>query len=214
MGGRQQRSFPPTASSACHTSPLDNHPNAGRNKWDADPITATVLFLFVLFNRVSSISKRAHSKKGTFRFDHIHFWSHYKKGTFHMEHFRKRAHSVLSTFQKGCNPERAHYILSTFLKWNISFWPILICRHSILITFHKGTFHFEHFKKVHILFWAHFILSTFWKGHISFWAHFKKGIFQKEPNPKRAHSILSISKKRTIQKELVTFWTFHKVYIP
>jgi hypothetical protein len=48
VGGRQQRSFPPTASSACHTSPLDNHPNAGRNKWDGDPITAIVLFLFVV----------------------------------------------------------------------------------------------------------------------------------------------------------------------
>ena len=73
MGGRQQRSFPPTASSACHTSPLDNHPNAGRNKWDADPITAIVLFLFC-FNRVSSISKRAHSKKKvTFRFVYILF---------------------------------------------------------------------------------------------------------------------------------------------
>ena len=121
MGGRQQRSFPPTASSACHTSPLDNHPNAGRNKWDADPITATVLFLFVLTEslpfRKEPIPKKAHFVLIIFTFD----YSHYKKGTFHMEHFRKRAHSVLSTFQKGCNPERAHYILSTFLKWNISF---------------------------------------------------------------------------------------------
>ena len=45
MGGRQQRSFPPTARSACHTSPLDNHPNAGRNKWDKDLIIAKVFVL-------------------------------------------------------------------------------------------------------------------------------------------------------------------------
>ena len=78
MGGRQQRSFPPTASSACHTSPLDNHPNAGRNKWDADPITARVLFLFVLF----------HFEKSTFQKRHISFWMY--------------SHSVLCTLRKGC----------------------------------------------------------------------------------------------------------------
>ena len=92
MGGLQQRSFPPTASSACHTSPLDNHPNAGRNKWDADPITATVLFLFVLTESLP------------FRKEHIPKKAHFVLIIFTFDYIIKRAHSIWSTFEKGHIP--------------------------------------------------------------------------------------------------------------
>ena len=57
---------------------------------------------------------------------------------------------------------------------------------------------------MNILFWAHFILSTFWKGHIPKGAQSKKSTFHFEHFQKRS----------TIQKDLITFWTFHIVHIP
>ena len=129
-----------------------------------------------------------HSKKGTFRFEHISKRANSKKGKFHFKHIPKRAHSILNTFQKGHIPKRAH---SNLITLQFHFDHIPKRAHSkmsnyILITFQNGHIpkpviqFWTHFKKGHIPSWTHSKKSTLHFDHISitFWSHFKKGTFQ------------------------------------